>query len=117
MTGSVETISPSQLPEVIAGYLIAHAARDLDAAVSRYTEDATVVDEAKTYRGPQQIRAWLDISTSEYTYTLELIGARRVDDAHYVAIEHLEGNFPGGSADLDFTFTLKDDMIVRLAIT
>jgi len=33
-----------------------------------------------------------------------------------VAIHHLEGNFPGGVADLQFKFTLRDGRISRLTI-
>jgi SnoaL-like domain len=111
-----ETISPSQLPELIRRYLVAHQARDLDAAVGCYTEDATVIDEGKTFRGPQQIRDWLATAASEFTYTIELTGARRIDDEHYVAIHHLEGNFPGAVVDLQFTFTLRDGQISQLTI-
>jgi ketosteroid isomerase-like protein len=111
-----ERISPSQLPELIRRYLVAHEARDLDAAIGCYTEDATVIDEGNTYRGPQQIRDWLATSASEFTYTVELTGARRIDDEHYVAIHHLEGNFPGGVADLQFTFTLREGSISQLTI-
>jgi SnoaL-like domain len=58
VTSSAETIPPSQLPASISSYLVAHQARDLDTAASYYTEDAVVVDEGHTYRGPQQIRDW-----------------------------------------------------------
>jgi ketosteroid isomerase-like protein len=116
MTSSAETISPSQLPELISRYLVAHEARDLDTAVGFYTEDATVIDEGNTYRGPQQIRDWLATAASEFTYTVELTGARRIDDEHYVAIHHLEGDFPGGVADLHFTFTLREGGISQLTI-
>jgi ketosteroid isomerase-like protein len=116
MTNSAETIPTSQLPDLITRYLVAHRARDLDAAVACYTEDATVVDEGRTYSGPRQIRDWLDTSASEYTYTIELIGARRIDDDQYVAIHHLEGSFPGGVVDLNFAFTLRDGRIAQLTI-
>jgi hypothetical protein len=116
MTRSAETIATSQLPELISRYLVAHEARDLDNAVGCYTEDATVVDEGKTYSGPREIRDWLETSASEYTYTIELIGARRIDDDHYVAIHHLEGNFPGGVVDLNFAFTLRKGRIAQLTI-
>jgi ketosteroid isomerase-like protein len=116
MTSSAETITPSQLPESISRYLVAHEARDLDTAIGCYTDDATVIDEGNTYRGPQQIREWLATSASEFTYTIELTGARRVDDEHYVAIHHLEGNFPGGVVDLQFAFTLHDGRISQLTI-
>jgi hypothetical protein len=116
MTSPAETISPSQLPESITCYLVAHQARDVDTAIGWYTDDATVLDDGKTYRGLQQIRDWLAAAASEYTYTTELTGARRVDDQHYVAIHHLEGNFPGGVVDLQFTFALRDGRISQLTI-
>jgi len=116
VTSSAKTIPLSQLPASISGYLAAHQARDLDTAVGYYTEDAIAVDEGRTYRGPQQIRDWLAIAASEYTYTIELTGARRIDDEHYVAIHHLEGNFPGGVADLQFKFTLRGGRISQLTI-
>lgn len=116
MTDTAEIISLDQLPVLISNYLIAHRARDLDTAVGYYTEEAIVVDEGHTYRGRQQIRDWLATAASEYTYTIELTGARRIDQEHYVAIHHLEGNFPGGVADLQFKFTLREGQISRLTI-
>jgi ketosteroid isomerase-like protein len=116
MTSSTDTIPPSQLPELISRYLVAHRARDLDTAVGCYTEDATVIDEGNTYTGPQEIRNWLATSASEYTYTVELTGARRIDDQTYVATHHLEGDFPGGVADLQFTFRLREGRIAALTI-
>lgn len=116
MTSSAETISLTQLPAPISSYLVAHQARDLDTAARYYTEDAIAVDEGHAYHGPQQIRDWLATAASEYTYTIELTGARRIDDEHYVAIHHLEGNFPGGVADLQFKFTLREGRISRLTI-
>jgi ketosteroid isomerase-like protein len=116
MTSSSETIPPSQLPELISRYLVAHEARDLDTAIGCYTEDATVIDEGNTYSGPRQIRDWLANSASEYTYTIELTGDRRIDDQRYVAVHHLEGNFPGGVVDLQFSFTLCAGRISQLTI-
>ena len=70
----------------------------------------------KTYHGTAGIRTWLDRSAGEYTYTIELIGAEKIDDEHYTAINHLEGDFPGGVVDLHFQFTLRDGRIARLVI-
>jgi ketosteroid isomerase-like protein len=116
MTSPAEAISPNQLPETINSYLVAHQARDLDTAVGYYTADAVAVDEGHAYRGPKQIRDWLATAATEYTYTIELTGASRTDDNHYVATHHLEGNFPGGVADLQFKFTLRDGRISQLTI-
>lgn len=104
------------LPDTITQYLAGHIARDVDAAVRWFTDDAEVTDEGKTHRGRAEIRAWLGSAASEYTYTTVLTGVRRIDDHTYVATHHLEGDFPGGTADLDFTFTLDDDLITELVI-
>jgi ketosteroid isomerase-like protein len=103
-------------PEAITRYLAAHHARDLDTAMAHYTANATVTDEGRTYRGVDDIRAWLATSATEYTYTIKLTGTWRIDGDHYDARHHLEGNFPGGVADLHFRFTLRDGLIARLVI-
>jgi ketosteroid isomerase-like protein len=116
VTNSSNPITPDRLPASISSYLTAHEARDVDNAMAFYTEDATVVDEGKTFHAPDEIRSWLANSATEFTYTIELIGARRVDDSHYVAIHHLEGNFPGGVVDLQFKFTMRGEKISELVI-
>lgn len=109
-------IAPGELPSVITAYLIAHQARDLDSAVAHYTADAEVTDEGHRYHGPGEIRSWLAHSASEYTYTITLIAAYRVDDDHFDAVHHLEGDFPGGVVDLHFRFALRDGRISQLVI-
>jgi len=106
----------NELPEPIPTYLAAHLARDADAAIPCFTDDAVVVDDGSTHRGPGQIRDWLERAASEYTYTTELVGARRLDDGRYEAVHHLEGDFPGGVVDLRFRFTLRDGRIAQLVI-
>ena len=110
------SIPATQLPAAISAYLVAHRARDLDAAMPHYTADAAVTDEGHTFSGPDAIREWLATSASEYTYTVELTAARRIDDDHYVATHHLEGNFPGGVVDLQYKLTLQDGLIHHLVI-
>jgi hypothetical protein len=109
-------IPTSDLPDAIAGYLVAHQARDLDTAMRHYAADAAVTDEGQTYVGHTAIRAWLARSASEYTYTTELISATQSGDDRFDAVHHLEGDFPGGVVDLHFHFTLHDGLISRLVI-
>ncbi len=106
----------SQLPTTVRGFLAAHVVRDADTASSFLTEDAVVVDQNETFRGPEHIHAFLRDAGSEFHYTTEQIGARRVDDAHWVVTVRLEGTFPGGVAELDYRFTLRDDRIAELVI-
>ena len=116
MSDKQHSIESSELPEVITKYLRAHEARELDAAIESYTPDASVTDEGRTYNGPDEIRAWLSRSASEYTYTIDMIAATKVDSDHYDVIHHLKGNFPGGEVDLHFRFTLHGSKIARLVI-
>jgi len=41
----------------------------------------------------------------------ELVGGRRIDDAQWVAVNHLEGDFPGGVVALACRFTLAGDRV------
>ena len=109
-------IQPAQLPATIRGYLAAHAARDADAALRAFAPDAVVVDQGQTFRGTDEILGFLREAGAEFSYTTELIGAQRIDDAHWVATNRLEGDFPGGVAELDYRFTIDGDLITELVI-
>lgn len=115
-TGQTVGISPDELPDPIPAYLTAHLARDADAAAAYFTGDAEVVDEGRTYTGHDAIRGWLGRAAGEFSYTTELVSAARCADGRYDAVHHLEGDFPGGVADLHFRFTLRDGLIRRLVI-
>ncbi|MBB5083575.1 hypothetical protein [Nonomuraea endophytica] len=75
-----------------------------------------VVDEGRTHRGTDEIRAWLGRSVSDYTYTTALTAATQIADVHYDVVQQLEGDFPGGVVDLHYRFTLQTDLIARLII-
>jgi ketosteroid isomerase-like protein len=116
MSSMSEPIDIHDLPKVITSYLAAREAHDVDQTLGYYTEDAVTVDEGRTYRGKHEIREWLARAGGEYTYTTELVTAQRLDEEHYVAVHHLEGDFPGGVIDLRFQFTLRDGRIAELVI-
>lgn len=109
-------ISTDQLPTTIRDYLTAHTARDVESAAAHFAPDAVVTDQDETFRGEDAIRDFLTHAGAEFTYTTELVAARRVDDDHWVATNRIEGDFPGGVAELDYRFTLVEDRIAELAI-
>jgi hypothetical protein len=111
-----QPITPAGLPASITAYLAAHHARDLDTAIPCYAPDGSVTDEGHRYAGRDEIRAWLATAASEFTYTIELASVARFSADRYDAVHHLEGNFPGGVADLHFRFTLRDGLISELVI-
>lgn len=104
------------LPSTIRNFLTAHTAREVDTALGAFAAQAVVTDEGNTYRGTEEIRRFLSDAGAEFTYTTELIGVERVDDSRWVATNRIEGNFPGGTADLRYRFTLEGDRITELVI-
>ena len=103
------------VPESIATYFRTAEAGDIDALVACFTDDATVLDEGGTYRGHAAIRRWREEAASKYVYTLEVLSASPSDGGYQVATK-LVGNFPGGTAELAFRFTLRAGLIAALTI-
>jgi hypothetical protein len=103
------------LPDTIKTFMTALDAREDLRALATFTADAVVTDEGRDYTGRDEIGGWLTASVSEYTYTSEFTGATTTDATVDVG-QHLEGNFPGGVADLHFRFALDGALISRLVI-
>ena len=112
----LQDIAPTTLPPAITRYLNAHRAHDTASTVTAFTHDAVVIDDGNTYEGITAIERWLGRAASEFTYTISLTGAQQADATHYLATQHLEGNFSGGTVDLHYRFALRDDLVERLVI-
>ena len=65
--------------------------------------------------GEESLRRFVSAAGAEFTYTSEVTGVRR-DGEVWVVGHHLEGDFPGGSADVDHRFVLDGERIARLDI-
>jgi uncharacterized protein (TIGR02246 family) len=109
-------IDLAALPAPIRTYFTAHASRDDEAVVRTFTTDATVTDEGRTHTGIQAIRAWRRRASTEYTYSTEVTDVRQDTDDTWVVAVRLEGNFPGGIANLQQRFTVRDGTIANLTI-
>ena len=105
----------AQLPTTIRAFVDAHEARDADAALALLTPQAVISDVGEDYRGEQALRHFVSEAGAEFTYTDEITGVARDGDV-WVVSHHLEGDFPGGTADLDYRFGLAGDLIDRLHI-
>ena len=104
------------LPGAVRRYQDAHDHRATETALSAFTPDATVTDENRTHQGSDQIRRWLDTAATEFTYTRTFVEAEQTSPSTWVVVNHLEGDFPGGSVDLRYRFTLTGDLISDLTI-
>jgi ketosteroid isomerase-like protein len=106
------------IPEtfVITRYFEADARRDIEAIVALFSDEAVVVDEGQTYLGTGQIRGWREGVASKYQYTTQVLDTKRLDEESYLVTGRLTGNFPGGTAELTWHFTVHNDLISRLEI-
>jgi len=107
------------LPETIKTFMTALDARDGGRALATLTTDAVVTDEGHDYTGHDAIGAWIATEAIEYTYTTAFTGATVLERQTGTTVDvgqHLEGNFPGGVADLHYRFTLDGALISRVVI-
>lgn len=105
------------LPNTVKTFMTALNDREDARALATFTADAVVTDDGRGYTGRDEIGAWLaaSVSGSEYTYISEFTGATTTATTVDVG-QHLDGNFPGGVADLHYRFTLDGALISQLVI-
>jgi ketosteroid isomerase-like protein len=106
----------TKLPEVISRYFERDTDRDIESIVSLFADDATVIDEREERHGAAAIRVWQTGAASKYTYTTEITGSEALGPDRYLVTGRLTGNFPGGTADLKWDFTIAGQHITRLII-
>lgn len=104
-----------QLPTTIRAFLQAQEARDADSALALLTPGAVVSDTGESFSGDEALRRFVSEAGAEFTYTSEITKVAR-DGEIWVVGHHLEGNFPGGTADLDYRFALDGERVERLDI-
>jgi hypothetical protein len=104
------------VPDVVRRYFEHDADRAIESIVALFTDDATVVDESQTRHGTTAIRAWQTGAASRYTYTTDVLGTEALTADRFVVTGRLTGNFPGGTAELKWTFTVAGDRISQLVI-
>jgi len=105
------------LPAIIQRYLQVHDEHDTDTTLRTFGATAEVTDDGETRHGHEQIRSWLETASSEYTFKRTLIGVSSDDDDRWVVVNNITGNFPGGTVDLAYRFTLRNSLIQQLVIS
>lgn len=116
-TTNTTTVSTTtaQLPGPIRVFVAAHESRDADAAFAVLTPGAVISDVGESFTGEDALRRFVSEAGAEYSYTDEITQVAQ-DGETWVVSHHLEGDFPGGTADLDYRFALDGDRIGRLDI-
>lgn len=109
-------LSGATLPDIIQRYQNAHDQRDLVGALETFSPAAVVVDDGHTSSGHEEIRHWLGTTSSEFTYTRTLLRVATAGPDEWIVTNNITGNFPGGTVDLAYRFTVKDGLIQHLVI-
>lgn len=104
-----------QLPPTIRAFLEAQEDRDADAALALLSPEAVISDIGESFSGEVALRRFVGEAGAEFTYTSEITKVDR-DGETWVVGHHLEGDFPGGTADLDYRFALAGERIESLHI-
>jgi hypothetical protein len=104
------------VPNVIRRYFLLDAEREIDSIIALFTDDATVIDEGETRHGTMEIRAWQKGPASQYTYTTDVLATEALTAHRFVVTGRLTGNFPSGTTELKWDFTIAGDQINRLVI-
>ena len=104
------------LPAVVHRYFELDPYRDVEQFVALFSDDATVVDESETRHGTTAIREWRSGPAVKYTYTTEVRSVEALERDRYLVTGRLTGDFPGGTADLRWEFTVGGELISRLVI-
>jgi SnoaL-like domain len=103
------------VPEPVAAYLAAEAAKNADAISRCFAQNGAVRDEGREYRGRDAVRQWKAAADAKYQYVLEMVNVRTLGDLVTVRAR-LTGEFPGSPVELDHIFKLSNDKIVSLEI-
>src|SRR5260370_42559673 len=101
--------------EAVAGDGAGEQAKDGDALCRCFTENGTVHDEGRDYRGRNSIRQWKQEVDTKYRYVLQTVNAQTHGDKVTVRAR-LTGEFPGSPVELDHIFKLSNDKIASLEI-
>ncbi|QIG41654.1 SnoaL-like domain-containing protein [Nocardioides anomalus] len=107
--------STEQLPTTIRAFQDAQEARDADAALALLAPGAVICDVGESFSGEDSLRRFVSEAGAEFTYTDAITRVGR-DGEVWVVRHHLEGDFPGATADLDYRFALDGERITRLDI-
>lgn len=107
---------PENVPDVVSRYFDLAACREVEAILAVFTDDATVTDEGEIRHGIDAIRDWQTGPVSKYEYTTTITDSEPLGGDQYRVTVRLEGNFPGGIADLNYDFTVDGDRVSRLTI-
>ena len=104
-----------KLPKVIADLIAAQDKYDSHAFAEKFSDDATVHDEGKTYHGKTEIRQWNKMTNAKYKTKYEPLEVTTKGDKITLKAK-ISGTFPGSPAIIEYHFETKNSKITSLQI-
>ena len=103
------------LPTPIRTYFTAEPPQDAEAFAVAFAPEATVHDEGRIHRGPDEIRTWWQAAKVKYRHRAEPLDLAEIAGKTVVRAR-VSGDFPGSPTVLTFTFGLAGERITDLEI-
>ena len=104
-----------KLPKVIADLIAAQDKYDSHAFAEKFSDDATVHDEGKTYHGKTEIRQWNEMTNAKYKTKYKPLEVKTNGNKIILTAE-ISGTFPGSPAIIKYNFETKNHKINSLRI-
>lgn len=103
------------MPSIVNMYFDADSRNDADTLLKTLAVEAAVEDENARHQGIVAIREWWLAAKRATQYRAEPVEST-VDGDKAIVRARVSGQFPGSPVTLAYTFTIRDDKIVRLEI-
>lgn len=101
------------LPDVLAHWVTAKNAHDVDGQLSCFSPTASVDDEGETVSGTDAVRAWIERVTAAYDLTVEPTAWEPSIDGG-VLVAEVSGDFPGSPLEFRYHLSLDGGLISAL---
>ena len=103
------------MPQSIADYFAGKNARDYPKAFSGFAPEAAVSDEERQHVGAGAIQRWMEKTAADYNDQSQ-VREVAIEGERAVVTAEVSGAFPGSPIVLRYVFTLRDGLIISLAI-
>jgi ketosteroid isomerase-like protein len=93
------------LPPVLAAYVAAKNAHDVEGQLACFAPDATVHDEGEELHGTDELRPWIQRTTDAYDLTVDPTAVTESPD-ETVMTALVSGSFPGSPLEFRYFLTI-----------
>jgi uncharacterized protein YijF (DUF1287 family) len=104
-------------PEILSRYFSSVERCDLEELTTCFSEDATLIDDGRTYQGRTEIVAWRWAAGQAYEFIVEVLDWQQAEDGTYVVATNVASAVSGEPVGLMFRFALQDGLVDSLLIS